>query len=99
MSLKKKTQAEELERDDHMANAINYATQLVADAELRGLTGYDVAISFAGVLAARNPTLAGKVLIAVGNAIRMQPVTKLVTPEGQVLELEKKADGSFGPAN
>ena len=94
----KKTQAQEVERDDHMANAINYATQLVADAELRGLTGYDVAISIAGVLAARNPTLAGKVLIAVGNAIRLQPVTKIIA-DGREIDAELKADGSYGPAN
>jgi len=97
--MRKKTQAEELERDDHMANAINYATQLVADAELRGLTGYDVAISIAGVLAARNATLAGKVLIAVGNAIRMQPVTKIVKTSDVRVDLQQLPDGSFGQAN
>lgn len=74
----KKTQTEEIERDGHIDNAISYATQLCRDAELRGLTGPEVAISIAGVLAARNPTLAGKVLVAVGNAIRMQPVTKIL---------------------
>jgi len=99
MSLKKKTQAQELERDEHMARAIEYATQLVADAQLRGLTGYDVAISIAGVLAARNATLAGKVLIAVGNAIRMQPVTKIVKTSDVRVDLQQLPDGSFGQAN
>ena len=91
----KKTQAEEAKRDDHMDNAISYATQLVADAELRGLSGYDVCVSIAAVLAARNPTLAGKVLVAVGNAIRLQPVTKVVKAPSTV-DLEQLPDGSFG---
>jgi hypothetical protein len=75
----KKTQKQELERDEHMANALAYADQLVAAAELRGLTGYDMTRSIAAVLAARNPTLAGKVLVAVMDAVNLNPITKVIT--------------------
>ena len=96
----KKTQAAEARRDEHMANAINYTNDLVRDAELRGLSGYDLAVSISAVLAARNPTLCGKVLVAVGNAIRAQPVTKIVKPsEADTIELQRQADGSYGPPN
>lgn len=78
MVARTKTAAELEQRDTHMGNAAEYALQVVKDAELRGLSGYDVCVSFASVLAARNATLAGKVLVAVGDAIRAQPITKII---------------------
>jgi len=72
-----KTGAQVAERDAHMQNAADYAVQVCDAAELRGLTGYQVAVSFASVLAARNPTLAGKVLVAVMDAIQRQPITNI----------------------
>lgn len=47
---------------------------------MRGLDGAEVAIAIATVMAARNPTLAGKVLVAVGDAIRLNPITKIIMP-------------------
>jgi len=82
MVARTRTQAELDRRDTHMENAQAYALELVRDAALRGLTGYDVTVSIASVLAARNPTLAGKVLVAVGDAIRMQPITKIIPLTG-----------------
>jgi hypothetical protein len=76
----KKTPAQEAERDEHMDNAMNYTIGIIRDAELRGLDGADVAIAIATVMASRNPTLAGKVLVAVGDAIRLNPITKIIMP-------------------
>ena len=81
-----KTEAEKFERQDHMDNAANYALGICRDAELRGISGYEVAIALASVLAARNPTLAGKVLMAVCDAIRSNPVTKIIPPEPRRIE-------------
>lgn len=81
-----KTEAEKFERQDHMDNAAAYALGICQDAELRGVSGYDVAVALASVLAARNPTLAGKVLVAVGDAIRRNPVIKIVTQEPPRIE-------------
>src|SRR5262245_3616373 len=58
----RKTPAQEAERDQHVENAIAYMQFVMADAELRGLSGADVATSLAGIVAARNATLAGKCL-------------------------------------
>jgi hypothetical protein len=76
----KKTAAQEAERDEHMDNAMSCTIGIIRDAELRGFNGAQVAIAIANVLAARNPTLAGKVLVAVGDAIRLNPITKIITP-------------------
>jgi hypothetical protein len=76
----KKTPAQEAERDEHMDNTMSYTIGIIKDAELRGLNGADVAVTIATVMAARNPTLAGKVLVAVGDAIRLNPITKIITP-------------------
>jgi hypothetical protein len=71
---------------------------VMADAELRGLSGADVATSLAGIVAARNATLAGKCLVALRNAIARNPITKIVsvTPE-QRAKLETLP--THGPAN
>jgi len=75
-----KTKAEKFKRDGHMDNAAAYMLGICQDAELRGLSGYDVAVALATVLAGRAPDFAGEVLHAVGYAIRLNPVTKIVTP-------------------
>jgi hypothetical protein len=75
-----KTEAEKADRQNYMDNAAAYTLGICRDAELRGLSGYEVAVAIASVLAARNPTLAGKVLVAVGDAIRLNPVTKIIAP-------------------
>jgi hypothetical protein len=67
-------------RKDHMNSAAAYMLGICQDADLRGLSGYEVAVALASVLAARSPTLAGEVLVAVGDAIRLNPVTRIVTP-------------------
>jgi hypothetical protein len=72
------TEAERGVRDRHMESAIAFAEQLCKDAELRGLSGYDLVKSLAGVMAVRDPTLAGDVLVAVGDAIRLEPVRKVI---------------------
>jgi len=63
-----------------MDNAAAYMLGICQDAELRGLSGYEVAVALATVLAGHDPDIAGKVLVAVGDAIRLNPVTKIVTP-------------------
>jgi hypothetical protein len=76
-----KIKAEEHKRKAHMDSAAAYMVGICRDAELRGLSGYEVAVALATVLAGREPDLAGEILYAVGNAIRLNPVTKIVTPE------------------
>ena len=95
----KKTEAEKTRRDEHMANALEYAETVVRDAQLRGVSGYDLFISFAAVVAARNPSLAGKLLLATSQAICAYPITKVIKPEPDEIELPRQADGSYGPPN
>jgi hypothetical protein len=76
----KKTAAQEAVRDEHMDNAMSYTLGIIKEADLRGLDGADVALAIATVIASCNPTLAGKVLVAVGDAIRLNPITKIITP-------------------
>lgn len=83
-----RTQAQKAERDEHMDSAAEYAVGLMREAELRGISGYDLVIAFASVLAARNPTLAGKVLISVRDVIREQPITKILRADGQIAVAE-----------
>lgn len=93
-----KTPAEDAEREKHIDSACEYMVLVMKDAELRGMSGADVATSLAGIVAARNATLAGKCLIALRNAILRNPVTKLVEATPQ----EKAALDSVsthGPAN
>jgi hypothetical protein len=76
----KKTAAQEAERDRHMDDAMRYTLGIIREADLRGLDGADVALAIATVIASCNPTLAGKVLVAVSDAIRLNPITKIITP-------------------
>jgi hypothetical protein len=88
----KKTAAQEAARDKHMDNAMDYTLGIIRDnamdytlgiireADLRGLDGADVAVAIATVMASCNPMLAGKVLVAVSDAIRLNPITKIITP-------------------
>lgn len=97
-----KTPAEQVERDQHVDNALAYMQTVMADAELRGLSGADVATALAGIIAARNATLAGKCLVALRNAIVRNPVTQIVQASAKdraELELLKQADGSYGPTH
>lgn len=70
MVARTRTKAELAERDDHMGYADDFALQICREAEQRGLGAYQVAAAIASVLAGRNPTLAGKVLYSVRDAIR-----------------------------
>jgi hypothetical protein len=95
----KKSAADQARRDEQMANALEYAETVAHEADLRGVSGYDLFQSFVAVLAARNATLAGKLLYACSEAIRHHPVTKVLKPEPAEVDLVQQADGSYGPAN
>jgi len=80
-----KTQAQEMKREDHMEAAAVFALAMIGRAELRGISAADLVVSIASVLAARNPTLAGKVLASIDDAIMRQPVTKVIQPKSDVV--------------
>lgn len=80
-----------------MSNAADYTTVLCDDAKLRGISGYEVAVALASVLAARNPTLAGKVLVAVRDTITALPITRIVT--SAPIDLTNLQDVAHGPAH
>lgn len=106
-------------RLEHMANAGTEVVRLLEQAEIRNIDGGMVAVILSQVLAARNATLAGKVLMAVEVAIQKYPIVKIigagtVSVEGPierpwealermgddvVVDLERKPDGFYGPAN
>lgn len=88
-----KTPAEQAETEKHVDNAYLFMTQVVAAAELRGLSGADVATSLACILATRNATLAGKCLHALNQAIVRNPITKIIAPTAPELA-ELRTDGT-----
>lgn len=90
-----KTPAQQADTEKHVENAHAFMLQVVANAELRGLSGADVATSLACILATRNATLAGKCLHALNQAIVRNPITKIIAPTAPELE-QLRTDG---PAN
>jgi hypothetical protein len=90
-----KTPAEQDETDEHVKNAHAFMLQIVANAELRGLSGADIATSLACIVATRNATLAGKCLHALNQAIVRNPITKIIEPTAP--ELAQLSTN--GPAN
>ena len=77
---------QDIERQKHMDAAISYMQGVIDDAELRGLSGYDVAISLAAIVAGRDPKLAGECLVALLGAIQSNPVTKIVSPPAEHIQ-------------
>lgn len=95
-----RTRRELDQRDDHMAAAGTHTEHLCKIAEQRGLTGFDVAVSIAMLLAARNGTLAGKILMALEQSLMQQPVKPVTTEAKGVelctdIELMARADGTY----
>jgi hypothetical protein len=90
-----KTPAKQDEDEKHVENAHAFMLQIVANAELRGLSGADIATSLACIVATRNATLAGKCLHALMQAVVRNPITKIVAPTAP--ELAQLSTN--GPAN
>ena len=64
--------------DEAMGNAMAVAQRLARDADLRGLSGYELVEAFAGALSARDPELCGKVLAAIDQVLQQYPIVKII---------------------
>jgi len=68
----------EEQREVHMANAGTELARLLEQARIRNIDGDMVATVLIAVLASRNATLAGKVLMGVEMAIQKYPVVRII---------------------
>lgn len=68
------------QREEHMVNADDFARAIIEEAHIRDISAESVAVVMAQALAAKNTEIAGKVLLAVMNAICLQPITKIAEP-------------------
>lgn len=70
--------AREAQREDFMSNAGVEVTRLLEQADIRNIGPEMVAVIISQILAARNATLAGKVLYALEVAIQKYPIVKII---------------------
>jgi predicted RNase H-like nuclease len=70
------------DRDLMVDNAQAFAQVLVHEAKLRGLSIAEILEAVVMVMAARNPTLAGKVMEACMASLQRHPVTKVIAADG-----------------
>lgn len=68
----------EEQHDEAMARAGEFVQHLLREAELRGIDGGNVATILAMIVSARNPTLGGKVLLAVEAQLQKYPIVKII---------------------
>lgn len=81
-----KTPTKEEKRDQRIETAISYMLEVISDAEMRGMSAADVAVSFAGLIAGRNASLTGECLVALRIQIQRAPVTKIIAAKGELLQ-------------
>lgn len=77
----------EAEKTEHMCNASDAISQLCKEAEARKMPVSEVFESFAMILAARNPTLCGKIVETMTMVVTSKPLP-IVASDGKEIRTQ-----------